>query len=333
MLTDKAIAICLLEVMREYSDENHILAMSEITSKIDQLYGMKPDRRTIYSAFETLVELGYDISFYKENGKGYYLRDRQLEAAEAHLLSDAVCSFPFISEKQTSQLLKKIHSLVSVYERRNIKNLTVIRATQKTANKQVFYNIEMLDEAIEKRVKVKFDYFDYGIDKKLHKRREKKYTVNPYGMIYDNEHYYLICVMAKQDRVSMYRIDRIQNIEITDYELDEQANKLNHQETVRNAVYAHTGATDYVEMIIEPKVLNDVIEKFGMDVILSENENGKIQARVKANLMGIKYWALQYLTSVEVVSPLSLRQEIIELISASNYLQSSKKEENENADT
>lgn len=328
MLTDKAIAICLLEVMREYSDENHILSMGEITSKINQLYGMKPDRRTIYSAFETLVELGYDISFYKENGKGYYLRDRQLEAAEAHLLSDAVCSFPFISEKQTSQLLKKIHSLVSVYERRNIKNLTVIRATQKTANKQVFYNIEMLDEAIEKRVKVKFDYFDYGIDKKLHKRREKKYTVNPYGMIYDNEHYYLICVMAKQERVSLYRIDRIQNIEITEYELDEQANKLNHQETVKNAVYAHTGATDYVEMIIEPKALNDVIEKFGMDIILSEAEDGKIKARVKANLMGIKYWALQYLSSVEVISPSALRQEIIELIKTNHYLTSSNEEEN-----
>ena len=74
--------------------------------------------------------------------------------------------------------------------------------------------------AIEKKVKVKFDYFDYGSDKQLHKRREKKYTVNPYGMVYDNEHYYLICIMAKQSALSMYRIDRIQNIEITDYELD-----------------------------------------------------------------------------------------------------------------
>ena len=152
-------------------------------------------------------------------------------------------------------------------------------------------------------------------------------------MIYDNEHYYLICVMAKQDRVSMYRIDRIQNIDITDYELDEQADKLNHQETVRNAVYAHTGATDYVEMIIEPKVLNDVIEKFGMDIVLSETDDSKIRVRVKANLMGIKYWALQYLASVEVISPSALRQEIIELIQTNNYLQSSKEKENKNADT
>ena len=65
MLTEKAITICLLEVLREYSDENHILTMGEIVSKIDGRYGMKPDRRTIYSALETLIGLGYDISLYK----------------------------------------------------------------------------------------------------------------------------------------------------------------------------------------------------------------------------------------------------------------------------
>jgi len=195
MLTEKAIAICLLEIMFEYSDENHILSMGEIISKINGRYGMKPDRRTIYSAFETLIELGYDISLYKDNGKGYYLLDRHLEPSEAHLLSDAICTFPFISERQTAHLINKIQSLVSIYDRKQIRNLTVSRSDLKTVNKAVFYNIELLDEAIEKKVKVKFDYCDYGVDKQLHKRREKKYTVNPYGMVYSNEHYYLICII------------------------------------------------------------------------------------------------------------------------------------------
>lgn len=46
MLTEKAITICLLEVLREYSDENHILSMGEIISKINARYGLNPDRRT-----------------------------------------------------------------------------------------------------------------------------------------------------------------------------------------------------------------------------------------------------------------------------------------------
>ncbi len=319
MLSERATAICLLEVLREYSNDTHILSMGEIIKRISCTYGLSPDRRTVYSALETLTELGYDISYYKENGKGYYLRDRQLEPSEAHLLSDAICAFPFISEKQTAQLMKKVHSMVSVYERKQIKNLTVIRANQKTVNKSVFYNIEMLDEAIEKKVKVKFDYFDYGTDKQLHKRREKKYTVNPYGMVYSNEHYYLICVMAKQERVSMYRIDRIQNIEITDYALDERERGFDPHEAVKNAVYAYTGAVEDVEMLIEPKVLNDVIDRFGTDLSLSEEDDGRIKVRIKATATGMKYWALQYLASVEIVKPESLRNEIIGALNQNQY--------------
>ena len=320
MLTEKAITICLLEVLREYSDENHILSMGEIISKINARYGLNPDRRTIYSAFETLTELGYDVSLYKDNGKGYYLLDRQLEPSEAHLLSDAICTFPFISERQTAQLMNKVQSLVSVHERKHIKNLTVMRSDQKTVNKVVFYNIEVLDEAIEKKVKVKFDYFDYGSDKQLHKRREKKYTVNPYGMVYDNEHYYLVCIMAKQTNLSMYRIDRIQNIEITDYELDERESGFDPKEAVKNTVYAYTGEIGTVEMLVDPKKLNDVIDKFGTNITIGENNDGRLRITLKASLMGMKYWALQYLEFVEVVGSDELRSDIITTLRNHPYL-------------
>ena len=320
MLTEKAITICLLEVLSEYSDESHILSMSDITSKIEQLYGLKPDRRTIYAALETLIELGYDISIYKENGKGYYIRDRHIEVSEAHLLSDAICAFPFISEKQTAQLLKKVQALLSVHNRRTIKNLTVIRADQKTLNKQVFYNIEMLDEAIELKKKVTFDYFDYGIDKHLHKRRDKKYKVNPYGLVYSNEHYYLVCVMSKQDNLSLYRIDRIQNIEITDIDLDQKEYAFDPYSAHKSALYSFTtDIIDNIELRIAPKVLNDIIDKFGTNLTLTEEDDGRIKVIIKASERGMKYWALQYLESVEVVSPVHLRNDIIQTLKSNWY--------------
>ena len=282
MLTEKAITICLFEVLREYSDENHILSMGDIISHIHIRYGLKPDRRTIYSALETLIELGYDISLYKDNGKGYYLLDQVLEPSEAHLLSDAICTFPFISERQTMQLMSKIQSLVSVHERKHIKNLTVLRSDQKTVNKNVFYNIEILDDAIEKKVKVRFDYCDYGVDKQLHKRRDEKYTVNPYGMVYSNEHYYLICIKESKPNLSMYRIDRIQNIELTENALDEQASDFDPRAAVKNTVYAYTGAAETIEMLVDPKKLSDVIDKFGTNITIDPYEDGSISRPIKA---------------------------------------------------
>lgn len=319
MLTEKAITICLLEVLREYSDENHILSMGEIISKINVRYGLNPDRRTIYGAFETLIELGYDVSLYKDNGKGYYLLNRQLEPSEAHLLSDAICTFPFISERQTSQLMNKVQSLVSVHERKHIKNLTVLRSDQKTVNKNVFYNIETVDEAIERKTKVQFDYCEYGMDKQLHKRRERKYIVNPYGMVYSNEHYYLICIMEGKENLSMYRIDRIQNIEIIDGELDERGPGFDPKEAVKNTVYAYTGEIGMVEMLVDPKKLGDVIDKFGTNISVSENDDGRFRITVKTSFMGIKYWALQYLEFVEIIYPPTLRENIIGLINNNHY--------------
>lgn len=110
MLTEKANAICLLEVLKEYSDAEHILPMREIIAKMQSLYGIKIDRRTVYGAVALLIELGYDISLYEDNGVGYYLRERELEPSEVLLLTDAVYSFQFIPARQTEQLVQKLQS-------------------------------------------------------------------------------------------------------------------------------------------------------------------------------------------------------------------------------
>ena len=47
MLTEKANAICLLEVLREYSDAEHILPMREIIANMQSLNGIKIDRRSV----------------------------------------------------------------------------------------------------------------------------------------------------------------------------------------------------------------------------------------------------------------------------------------------
>jgi hypothetical protein len=52
-------------------------------------------------------------------------------------------------------------------------------------NKELFYTIEILDEAISEKKRVAFLYNDYGIDKQQHPRFKKErepteYKVSPY---------------------------------------------------------------------------------------------------------------------------------------------------------
>ena len=105
MKTDRAITICLLHVLREYSDENHILPMQEIRQKMQLLYHIQPDRRTIYSSIALLLDLGYDISTFEDNKIGYYLQSRTFEQSEILLLTDAV--YAYLKASKTTQHASK----------------------------------------------------------------------------------------------------------------------------------------------------------------------------------------------------------------------------------
>ena len=316
MITEKAISICLLEILKEYSDEENIMTMKDIITKMGQLYGLKPDRRTIYSALGILGDIGYDISLYDENKIGYYLRSRDIERSEVLLLSDAVYSFPFISAKQSETLIDKLQHSLSKHQRKRYRHLTIAKPEKKTDNKQVFLNIEVLDEAISLKKQVSFTYMKYGLDKKLHPRREKPYVVNPYQLVFTNEHYYLVCNLDGYPNASMYRVERMKDIEILDTDLTMECDS---NEVIDKAVYGFTGEPEIITMICENVIIDDVIEKFGNDVLLDKVDDKHFKATLKASPNGVKFWALQYLPYAEVVEPQNLRNYIIESIKTNRY--------------
>ena len=319
-MTPKATPLCLLRILEEYTDSSHILSRRELEELLCSVYDIKPDRRTVYSTVDLLNHLGYDISDYKQNGKGYYLRERVLDPTEVHLLSDAVCALPFISEDQTKRLIDKLQKLVSTHERRHIRNLSIDRSGCKTVNKTVFFNIEMLDEAIEKRVQVTFDYCSYGPDKQLHSRRDRPYTVSPYRLVYNNEHYYLICLTEGKTNPGMYRLDRIRNIALTDQPREDPSPDFSAESLVHDAVYAFVGEAQPVTLRIDRGVLGDVIDKFGTDIIVGEESDGdKLLVTLHVSVKGLRYWAMQYLEHVEVLTPASLREEITETLKHNPY--------------
>jgi len=252
MLTEKANAICLLEVLKEYSDAEHILPMREIIAKMQSLYGIKIDRRTVYGAVALLIELGYDISIYEDNGVGYYLRSRELE---------------------------------------------------------------QLDEAITRKKKVTLDYLHYGYDKQQHPTAT--YTLSPYEMVYTNEHYYLICVPDHDPHTRLYRIDRMADIRI----LDEPRSETPAQkQEAQDAVYAFVGAPERVVLHCDRAVLDDVLDRFGTDIQIFERDEQTFTAVLTTPPRGVRFWALQYLSFVEVAEPAWLRQEIIEVLKVNHYL-------------
>ncbi len=313
-MSPKANILCLLEILRRFSDEAHILSMEDIQKRMLSEYGMSIDRRAVYSNLAVLCDFGYDISMYADNKKGYFLREREFEPSEIHLLADAVYSSSFIPERATYDLIKKLQKTQSDYFARRIKSMTFVRPDAKTANKEIFYNIEVLDDAISKGAQVSFNYLRYDLDKKLVLRRDTEYVVSPYAIVWTNEKYYLIGYYEKYSGISHFRIDKIKNIQILSEKAKPQDKDFSPYEYAKTAIYMYGSGAQRIELLCDMCILDDVIDRFGKDIDIKPFGENRFKARIFASPGGVRFWALQYLQFCEVAAPAELRDEISGII-------------------
>ncbi|MBR4998946.1 MAG: WYL domain-containing protein, partial [Clostridia bacterium] len=204
--------LCILEVLREHSDENHPLTQAQIISKIANRYGLELERKSIGANIDSLIDFGFDIV---KTEKGCYLGQREFEPSEVSFLIDAVFSSRSIDSKRSRELAEKISKFLSVNERKKYKYICKSDEIIRTDNKQLFYTIDILNEAIEKCKKVQFNYNRFYFDKETReKKNTKPYVINPYFLINNQGKYYLVCNYDYYDEIANYKVELISNIKI-----------------------------------------------------------------------------------------------------------------------
>jgi|BioPla2DNA2_1021312.scaffolds.fasta_scaffold104398_1 hypothetical protein len=112
------------------------------------------EKHTAADYIKTLKLLGFDISHYKENRKGYYLRQRILEEYEIQSFMDYIIACQFITREKTKILLSKMEKLGSKYMNERLMQQTYIDNMAKTIKKQIFYNIHKTNRAIVEDKKI-----------------------------------------------------------------------------------------------------------------------------------------------------------------------------------
>ncbi len=320
-LTAKANTVCVLEILKEHTDYDNILKMGEIIKHMERDYDLKVDRRTVYSCMAVLSEMGYEISTPDDNGKGYYLENRDFDASEIRMLVDSVYSNPGIPDGYSAELAQKLQKLLPAKKRKSYASLTALGTTRKTDNKEVFLNIDLLEEAVANGKKVRFTYLKYGLDKKLKPKREGKYIVSPYAMVAANEHYYLLCnCAAHNDPISQFRIDKIKGIEITDETCVPSPADFSPGKYRDRSIFMYGGEIGTVVLRCDIGLLDHVVDRFGSEIKITENSGGEtFDMTVTGSLTGIEYWAENYIESCEVIEPESMRQRVISMIKNNKY--------------
>ena len=82
----KMLNMLILEILKEYTDAEHLLTQQEIIDLLKLNYGVECDRRSIRNNIQSLKDMGYDIV----TQRGCYLAEREFDDAELRMLIDSV---------------------------------------------------------------------------------------------------------------------------------------------------------------------------------------------------------------------------------------------------
>lgn len=220
--------------------------------------------------------------------------------------------------KLFKRLIEKLKNLGSNQFSAKVNHICNLPELPHSDNTQVMFNLDTLNFAITKRRKVSFIFNRYGIDLKLHPRREKPYIVSPYQMAATNGRYYLIAYDEEKNTFSNYRIDKMTDVKILNIpvkpksELAEFTNGFNLPSHMAEHIYMFSGESIWATFWTTDSMIDALIDWFGKDFKILEKNEDKILIKVKVNEKAIKVWAIQYGDKIEVIQPISLREEIKE---------------------
>ncbi len=101
----------LMELLRQETDEQHPMAASVVCQRLNDME-VACDRRTITRDVQALNEFGYEVMCTMiGHERAYYVEDRSFSVPELKILIDAVQAASFVTDKKTSELIKKIADL------------------------------------------------------------------------------------------------------------------------------------------------------------------------------------------------------------------------------
>lgn len=306
----------LADILLRESDEQHPLSVKDIINKLAER-DIAAERKSIYSDLEALELYGMDINRSGDSSATkYYCGSGNFELPELQLLADAVACSKFITEKKSRQLIKKIELLTSVYQARALDRTVIVANRVKTINEKIYYNIQTLHESIQKKVRISFLYFGYDMNKKkVYRSDGERYEMSPYSLAWEDENYYCVGWYEKYGGISNFRVDRMEDIRLTDTPSVPPDGSFNISDYAKRVFGMFSGESIRAELVFDKSLITVVMDKFGNNTRIIKEDDDHFRVSVDINVSPTFYgWLLQFGGKVKIISPEELKVKVKEHI-------------------
>ena len=275
----------LYQILMRDSDENHMLSTPEILCRMEEEHGILMHRTTLPKDVDLLREVGVDVRSERRRALYYYIPEGPFSVPELRLLIDAVLSSKFITDRRSKALVEKLIGLTNAPNSDKLHRTIHTTGKAKSENEKGYSIVDAINEAIHRKRKISFYYFDYDNRKKhVLKNDGMPYTVSPYDLIYDGDYYYMTGFCDERDEVRTFRVDRIEKKpellpeaavkKPKDYRVERYT-----QEVTR---MFSTEETVEVTLLCEAELMKAVIDHFGSNVRTKPIGDNQFRAAVKA---------------------------------------------------
>lgn len=313
----KLLILYVLEVLQKYSDKHHKLTQSEIISLIKRDYDMDCERKAISRHIKSLVDHGYKISTYEENGEGYYIGEKEFTPEDAFMLWEGLMSSKYISKEEITHLVEKLGNYCGIEYRLGSSFHGGIISRYTYPETFIYQNLMILLTEMAANKKVTFVYNEYTKDKLITPTGPKR-SVSPYAVVNVDNEYYLA---AKEDgdkvsTLSCFKIRMISNIETTSVMCDDislipgYAKGFDHEHFANEFISPFRGEKLTCHLNVAKDQIEAVIDAFGDGIRIIDEEDEYLLIEIITNEERMYRWAIQNADIAELKEPQLLRYKI-----------------------
>ena len=329
MNVKKYMVFDLVKILKEETDAEHPVKQKFLVDRLHDA-GYATDRSTVRRTLTDLVmdEESHVKSYANQahdekdsDNVTYYsgiYYDQEFSDAELRWLIDGILYSRNVPHEARKDLIEKLCNLGNTHFRKNL-NLNKIRrlAADEPVNNQLFRNIDLVGKAIDTARKVSVLYNSMGTDFELHPRWDHPHILNPYAMVIRNGFYYLICNNDHYTNLSVYRMDRMSDVEILEdqpvrpiREIDGYHKGWNLQEFMEHNANMAFGDPVRITFLCESRGVPIVIDAFGKGVQFKARKDGRYDCTVRVPTFDMKLVAMQHAEFIRVTAPEELVNEI-----------------------
>lgn len=307
----------LKKILEERTDEENPLSTTQLINILNDAYGISAHRTTITKDIAALQEFGMDIVIIHSTQSKYFVANRRFELPELKLLIDAVESSKFITKKKSDTLIDKIHTMTSSGQMIKLKRNNYVINRIKPDNEQIYYIIDVINDAINTGKQISFQYYDYtGLKKKELRNDGEIYKLSPYKLLWSGDNYYVIGYSEKKSKVINFRVDRIAGTpDILDKDVEPMPDDFDIENFTKEVFFMFPGEKVMVELRCNNSLMKTMVDRFGEDVITLAYDMTSFKVRTEVSASPTFFgWVFGFSGKVEILTPESVKEQYGKMI-------------------